>query len=207
MSIPHEEINVPDIQEDTAERNTRYKGLLRHSREANELAKECLKSALVKLAREKAYKEITVSELCRTAGFSRMAFYRNYTIIDDIFHELATDMNTMVVNTVGSPFRIKTTREWYVCAFRLIAENRDAMELMFQENFQREWMDTVNSFVVHDPDFSGEEKYRRLMWSGGFENTVSYWLNTGMKESPEELADYCITYLPHLSHADAALLD
>lgn len=176
----------------------RYNGLIRHSRETNELARECLKSALVKLAREKEYKEITVSELCRTAGFSRMAFYRNYSVIDDIFHEIASDMNNMVIDAVGSPFRNNTTREWYVCAFRLIAENKDTMQLMFQENFQREWMDTVNSFVIHNENFTAQERYQRLMWSGGFENTVSYWLNAGMKESPEELADYCIEYLPHL---------
>ncbi len=185
----------------TADDTTRYNGLVRHSRETNELARECLKAALVKLALEKDFQSITVSELCRTAGFSRMAFYRNYNVINDIFHELAMDLNNMIINAVGSPFRTNTTRDWYVSAFRLVAANKDTVEFVFQENFQREWMETVNAIALHDSNFSPQEKYQRLMWCGGFENAISYWLNTGMKETPEELADYCIKYLPHLMYS------
>ena len=161
-------------------------------------ARICLKEALLLLAEEKDYKDISVTELCRKAGVSRMAFYRNYRVVNDIFFEIANDLNNEVVTALGSPFRMNTTREWYVGVFELIGNHQATMRLMFQENFQYQWMKTVNGFAVHDEGFSSGKRYQRLMWSGGFENAVNYWLNSGMKESPEEMAEYCITYLPHL---------
>lgn len=179
-----------------------YEGLRQHSRQANELVKECLKTALLELAADKDYKEVAVTELCRKAGVSRMAFYRNYSIVSDVFFEIASDLNQDLIAVIGSPFRQKTTREWYRKAFEIIGRRKDTMKLMFEENFQYQWMRTVNGFAVHDETFSAEKKYQRLMWSGGFENAVSYWLNSGLKESPEEMADYCFTYLPHLLAED-----
>ena len=181
---------------DSEKRNC--EGLQEHNRETNALAKDCLKAAMLELARNRNYKDISVTELCRRAGVSRMAFYRNYRVINDVYFEIAEDLNMEIVRTIGSPFREKTDREWYVKAFCMIIEHRETMRLMLQENFQYQWMKTVNRIVTHDESFPAEQKYQRLIWCGGFENTVSYWLSNGMRESPEEMADYCIRYLPHL---------
>ena len=56
--------------------NDRYENLHRYSAESNALVRECLKSSLLTLMREKSYKDLSVTELCRKAGVSRMAFYR-----------------------------------------------------------------------------------------------------------------------------------
>ncbi|MCR4955646.1 MAG: TetR family transcriptional regulator C-terminal domain-containing protein, partial [Lachnospiraceae bacterium] len=55
-----------------------------------------------------------------------------------------------------------------------------------------------NSMAVHSKDFKAEKTYQRLMWIGGFENVVAHWLKGGMKETPKEMAAYCIQYLPHM---------
>lgn len=46
---------------------------------ANQIAKECLVTALIQLLKEKNLSEITISELASKAGVSRMTYYRNYT--------------------------------------------------------------------------------------------------------------------------------
>ena len=46
----------------------RYGNLRRYSAESNSLVRDCLKGALLTLIREKSYKDISVSELCRKAG-------------------------------------------------------------------------------------------------------------------------------------------
>lgn len=183
---------------DSKDKNGQYDGLRNHSRESNEFVRSCLKAALLKLADGRDFKSLSITELCKKAGVSRMAFYRNYTVINDVFNEIAYDLNNDVISEIGSPFRVETSHEWYKRAFELIGGNREAMSIMFQEFFQFEWMKRVNGFAVHDDEFSTEKKYQRLMWSGGFENAVSYWLNGGLKESPDEMADYCMKYLPHL---------
>ncbi len=164
------------------------------SKKDSSFVKECLKKALLELMKEKSYKELSVSELCRKAGVSRMAFYRNYKLINDLFYETAVDLNAQIVAVAGSPF-VCNPEEWYIKAFNTIYENRHNLSIMYQENFQFEWMRVVNSLAVHDPSFTAEQKYQRLCWCGGFENIVAAWLNNGCNETPEELAAYCIKYL------------
>ena len=178
-------------------------GLKKHSSESNALVKECLKTALLSLMKDRSYKDLSVAELCRKAGVSRMAFYRNYRIVNDLFLETATELNEKIIRAVGSPFRSGTTAAWYEQAFRIIREHRDEAAIMFREEFQFQWMKVVNGLAVHDPAFSTEKKYQRLIWCGGFENVVACWLNRDMAESPEEMASYCMQYLPHIVVSDA----
>ena len=180
----------------------KYSGLRQHSKESNIFVKECLKAAMISLASDMDYADISVTRLCQKAGVSRMAFYRNYSITNDVIYEIAYDLNYAIVDLVGSPFRITTDHEWYEKTFALIGERRNEMTLMFQENFQYQWMRIVNGIAVHDDSFSTEKQFQRIMWAGGFENAVSYWLNSGLEESPSEMADYCIKYLPHLIKED-----
>ena len=174
----------------------RYEVLRRHSAESSALVRSCLKTALLALMRERSCKDLSVSELCRKAGVSRMAFYRNYRVVNDLFREAATDLNEEIVRTLGSPFRSGTGAGWYEQAFRLIRERREDVAVMFREDFQFAWMQVVNALAVHDASFSTEKKMQRLIWCGGFENIVAWWLSGGMKETPEEMAEYCERYLP-----------
>lgn len=183
----------------TGEGEDRYANLRQYSAESSALARQCLKTALLELMRDKSYKDLSVAELCRKAGVSRMAFYRNYRVVNDLFRETATDLNEEIIRAVGSPFRRGTGQAWYESAFRIIREHRDEVAIMFQENFQFAWMQVVNGLAVHDPSFSTEKKVQRLIWCGGFENIVFFWLNRGMPESPEEMAAYCVRYLPTIA--------
>ncbi len=184
------------------EENSSYVGLVEHSRQTNSFVKQCLKTAMIQMANEMDYRDISVTALCKRAGVSRMAFYRNYQVTSDIIYDLAKEINDDIVEIVGSPFRTSTTRDWYIRVFQYIKDHIMEMQLMLSESFQYQWMKIVNGYALHDPRFPAEKKYQRIMWSGGFENVTAYWLNNGMQETPEEMADYCIEYLPHLLNND-----
>ena len=51
---------------------------------SRELAADSMFTALVQLMKEKEYGEITVTDIVKRAGYSRMAFYRNYKSKDEI---------------------------------------------------------------------------------------------------------------------------
>ena len=101
------------------------------AREHGTFVKECLKTALLALMREKSYKELSVSELCRKAGVSRMGFYRHYQVIDDLFRETARDLNGKILDALGSPFRKGTSEQWYLEAFRIIEAHREDLSGKF----------------------------------------------------------------------------
>ena len=45
--------------------------------ESNRLAKECIVTALVELMKIKDYDAISITDIAKKAGVSRMAYYRN----------------------------------------------------------------------------------------------------------------------------------
>ena len=63
-----------------------------NNKESNQLTRECLQLSLMHLMSDQPYEKITVSEIVRRAGVSRMAFYRNYTDKEDILHELGNKL-------------------------------------------------------------------------------------------------------------------
>ncbi|HEM6266420.1 TPA: TetR/AcrR family transcriptional regulator [Streptococcus suis] len=70
-----------------AERNISpksLKNLYQSNKEANQLTKESIETALLFLLEKKELKQISVSELVRKAGVSRNAFYRNYKSKEEI---------------------------------------------------------------------------------------------------------------------------
>lgn len=53
----------------------------------NIFAKECISLALISLMKTKPISEITVTEIVNKAGVSRMTYYRNYEVKEDILKD------------------------------------------------------------------------------------------------------------------------
>ncbi|HFI0252331.1 TPA: TetR/AcrR family transcriptional regulator [Streptococcus suis] len=73
-----------------AERNISpksLKNLYQSNKEANQLTKESLETALLFLLEKKELKQISISELVKKAGVSRNAFYRNYKSKEEILED------------------------------------------------------------------------------------------------------------------------
>jgi AcrR family transcriptional regulator len=62
---------------------------------ANQFAKDCMVTALIQLLKSKKLSEITISELTKKAGVSRMTFYRNYNAKEDIFIQHINEIFTV----------------------------------------------------------------------------------------------------------------
>lgn len=60
------------------------KNLYKSNKEANQLTKESIETAMLFLLEKKDIKQISVSELVKKAGVSRNAFYRNYKSKEEI---------------------------------------------------------------------------------------------------------------------------
>ncbi len=169
----------------------RIVGLRRHSEEVNKLVVESLQGALLLLIGKKPYDNITITELCRKAGVSRMAFYGNFQSKDDIFNRIVTDLHTEMITRVGSPFRKPFSVMWYGEMFRFVAEKSDVLGPIFSAGYHDKYLQLVNSLVLRLPSLTDEEKYISLLWIGGIVNAVVHWLMSGMRETPEQMASYC----------------
>ena len=170
---------------------SKLRGLKRHAKEVNKVVVESLKEALIILLKTKPYEKITIMELCFKAGVSRMAFYGNFTSKDDILSRIVDDLNDLLVERAGSPFRLETNEKWYLETFNLVEENVDTLMCLLDLGFQNEYLSLVNKLVLHDNEISDDKKYQRIIWTGGLLNCITYWLKAGMKPSKEEMAKFC----------------
>lgn len=171
---------------------SKLSGLKAHSQEINKISKESLITSLILLMKQKPYDKITISELCIKAGVSRTAFYGNFKTKDDLITLYVLNMNTELINKIGSPFRNDTSLDWYINLFQVIKDNSEILILIFKAGFQKKYLEILNSMVLHIPSIPIEKKYQRLIWSGGVENALSYWLlESSLKESVEDIALYC----------------
>lgn len=170
-------------------------GLKRHSEEVHKLVKDSLQTALLQLMKTKPYEAITVSELCRRAGVSRMAFYGNYAEKSDIIKQVVSDLYKKMALELGSPFHRTTDKKWYVAFFRFIRDRADLLSLLFDAGLHGEYLAAVNELVLRNPAVPTAKRYQRLLWSGGIENAAAHWLRGGMKESEEEMAEICLSTL------------
>lgn len=169
----------------------RLVGLRKHSEELNKVVIESLQGALLQLVAKKPYDSITVTELCKKAGVSRMAFYGNFASKDDIIKKIVYDLQTELFNRIGSPFRQEITYDWYLAMFRFTEEKSDVLKSIFCAGYQGKYLELVNSIILRHKDMKSEDSYLRLLWSGGIVNAVVYWLTNNMAETPEQMASYC----------------
>ena len=169
----------------------RLSGLRKHSEELNRVVIESLQGALLQLVSKKHYDSITVTELCRKAGVSRMAFYGNFASKDDIIKKIIHDLQTELFVRIGSPFRQEVTYNWYLDMFRFTAEKSDVLQSIFCAGYQGKYLELVNSLILRHKDMQPQDSYQRLLWSGGIVNAVVYWLSNNMTETPEQMATFC----------------
>lgn len=174
---------------------SRLAGLRKYSDEQNKIVCESLQDALLMLIKNKAYESISITELCKKAGVSRMSFYGNFKSKDDILNRIITKLQIELVERIGSPFRKPVTLEWYRNLFILINENAEIIKPIFGAGFQKRYLDVVNGIVLRHSDMATEEIYKRLLWNGALVNVTTYWLSTDMKISPAEMAKICSKYI------------
>ena len=68
----------------------------------NRIAKESMFIALMILMEKKSFKKISITELTKKAGVSRMAFYRNYTQMEDIISNYLSEFFEEFSNQLSS---------------------------------------------------------------------------------------------------------
>ena len=181
---------------------SRLTGLKKHSVEINKLVTESLQGALLKLLKTDDYEKITVTELCRKAGVSRMAFYGNFKSKDDILKRIVDGLHKELLGVTGTAFRSSTTRQWYEQLFAFVRAKSEVVRLIIGAGFRTKYLGILNESVLLSLGEDSDKKYQRLIWIGGVENAVAHWLETGMTESEKDMADYCCRNLVPWSFYD-----
>lgn len=164
-----------------------------HAQTIRKDTKEWITCALLGLLQTKPLSKLTVSEVVKKAGVSRMAFYRNYESLEqvleeyyepkfaDIFHKIAFQQSHEQKLTDLTNFFLALSGDFHT------AIEGGYIELLYQI-FKRHIARFYDE-IIPFPDWTGAKRnyWIHFMSAGVFEIWVM-WIKNGQKETLEEIS-------------------
>lgn len=160
-----------------------------------------MQDALLSLLAQKALKAITVRELCEAAGLNKATFYRHYQDIYELAEKteqriqggLISLLDKRKERSLPEPVEQRELADM----IRYIGEHeifyreylKTECDTFLDKRFLHLWENSIRQqFQVFGVTSEKRMQYYYRFYQAGVRTTVSYWLETGCQETPEELA-------------------
>ena len=167
--------------------------------------KRLLGKTLQEMMAEKPFEKITVSELTKRCGVNRQTFYYHFETIIDLFQWLLQEEATPLMEEFKrNPYEwkeavlhilyfIKENDAAVLCALRSI-ENMQVRS--FFMDYFREIFSKLFDFICAGLDVDEDFKdFIITLHITGASGLAMQWLESGMKQSPEQLTEWLGLYL------------
>jgi len=157
--------------------------------------KECLRDSYFTLLEEKPADSISISEVVKLAGVSRMSFYRYYQTKEDIVKQYINDSFNDFIETIRDD-QIKNDQAAATVFFSYFRTNKLRLKVLIKQGQFHLFFDSFSNFLIEsnlaidsNPDIADENlKYYYEYASGGILNLAKSWVLGEMNESDEEMA-------------------
>lgn len=161
-------------------------------RKANDRTKARIIKSLLKLMEEKKFSDITVTDIVAKANVARASYYRNFTSKEEVIASAGS--------IIFEDFRKKTVEagvsileyESVLRMFRYFRAYRQPLLTLhdagFTSLYSRMFDECVESIAGTMP-YDDIRRYCLRFYSGSAFTVFVYWLEEGMRETPEEMAD------------------
>lgn len=158
----------------------------------NTFIKKCIVESLVQLMKEKDFKDITITEITKKAGVSRMSYYRNYYFKEDILNNY---MNELIegyekIRNIIIEKNKNCTYPLILHVLRFFDDNKNFVIALEKSNLSNIIQNRLNVFIEKTYPFdTTESKYNSIIFSGALYNMCKTWILTGSKEDSNILAE------------------
>ena len=161
----------------------------------NRITKESIFTSLMILMEQKNFHEISITEIAKKAGVSRMAFYRNYNLMEDIIISHLDEFFEEYSKQILS--REKINNYEIVCLyFAYFRKHERLINNLNNSNSTNLILERCTGFLhllFQDIMFmrsctSEEDRYCIEFLAGGFYKVLIEWAKSGMKESDDDMA-------------------
>lgn len=158
----------------------------------NQFSKECIASALIELMKTKEYSSITITEIAKKSGMSRMTYYRNYTSKDDILIQYLDSVGEKITEIVAASNNPYDTETYLTILFSSLGVESDIGYAVFKAHLGDLLLETINKnmMIAFPPSMLNDtdKVYKRSYFGGACYNVFIEWIKRGKKESPEHMA-------------------
>lgn len=159
-------------------------------KQENQRVKDQLLAALIEFAGCKDWSKVTVTELVEQAGVARASFYRNFSSVEEVV-EYGIGRMTQRYHE-GMPDGDVDSRARLEFKFRFYREHADLVLAFHRAKAGTSLLDLITDCEIEargDMPASSLSRYELYFSAGAFYNVLLCWLESGMKESPEVMAE------------------
>ncbi|MFM9279464.1 TetR/AcrR family transcriptional regulator [Paenibacillus jiagnxiensis] len=158
--------------------------------------KDLIYNALMELMRTKNLNSLSITELCKKAGVSRVTFYRYYEILEDVILEYIDQIFTNYFDLVSKTESIDN-HTITLLFFNRFREEKTLIVNLMNSNASSILLEKCNEYLFALTNrIVGENLYEKQKENyivkfvvGGFFNTLIEWTSNNMNESDEYMAE------------------
>lgn len=163
--------------------------------------KQGIKNAVLQLMTEKTYMDITVTDITATAQVARASFYRNFNSISDVIDAIVDDLSEEFLEDIypaltGSDERV--WREFLFNHFYRFKRQKRKMEDFHPQNISVLFARLDSRMRQREATLPSEtmrDRYAAIGKIGLINNITRKWMSNGMKETPEEMINYLMSFI------------
>lgn len=158
--------------------------------ERNRFTRQCIGEAIVSLLKSKDFEHITISDIVKKAGVSRMTFYKYYHTKKDVIKDYMNEIIAGYLEKCGGNFTMNEFQDYmHIKDAILFFDNyADFLLTLSKANQYYIIIGSLNDFMstyVY-PDYHGSI-YELYFYSGALLNTFLKWEESGKKEPVDEI--------------------
>lgn len=162
----------------------------------NTMTKECIFTALLLLMEQKPYEEITITDIAKKAGVSRMSYYRLYKSKEDILIQYSNEIFEKCLEQIKSMERIDKFRFAQIIFITCRDHDRLIKGIFHAKLYEMIFRRFVSycTYMAEHVFGLDMKKAETDYWihgeAGKFCLLIFRWIENGMPESPEEMAGF-----------------
>lgn len=171
-----------------------------HKKREEQAMRHQIADAYLELLKTKTADEISVTEIARAAGVSRMAFYRKFedkTSIVDFYLGGILHWEVAYNEATGEDYDI-WSEPFGVRFFKAMKRYREQILLLAKRGYSDlilRVINLTNECAGGDMPTSSIERYNLYFLAGAGFNAMLIWLKNGCVESPDEMARALAKYM------------
>ena len=175
----------------------------RKSRKQNQLnnTKKWITEAYLKLLTQQPDKNISISNICSEAGVGRQTFYRHFSGTEGIIlREMDRVLSELKEEVLKIGEKPVSDYQVFLLVFKKWQENHHLLPMKESQHFYSKYLlhfQLFRRFLEEEVEFPKIElDYVRHYRQGGINAVFFNWLNDGMNDEPETMAqlliDHCL---------------
>lgn len=164
--------------------------LMDKRRQENQRVRDQLLAALIEFAGRKDWSKVTVTELVKQAGVARASFYRNFSSVEEVV-EYGIEQVTQRYHE-DMPDGDFDSRARLEFEFRFYQEHADLVLAFHHAKAGTSLLDLITDCEIEargDMPASSLSRYELYFSAGAFYNVLLCWLEAGMPEPPDVMAE------------------